>query len=159
MPKASIVQKIKAHLRSVTDLTLLVLKGHLLVEEQINWALSEVMPNPAALDDARLTFSQRIKLLRALNSNEIVDRALGFAERLNTMRNMLAHQLEPAGLEESVKKFVTEVAASMPVQRFEVQGTPNLHVAMCVAYICGLLYAFRHATRIVQSHISAENGG
>jgi hypothetical protein len=161
MTDPPIVEKIKDHLQSITDLTLLVLKAHLLVEEQINWVLNEIFPNGDALDGARLSFHQRVKLLQAINKDELTARVLGFAERLNRLRNTLAHQLEPPGLDGQVEKFVADVAASVPVRLFNVTAHANLHVAMCIGYMCGVLHRFRDAVMMTQEappEVASEGG-
>jgi hypothetical protein len=49
----------------ISNRTLIVLKGHLLMEESVNEFLASLLPNPAALDLAKLNLSTRIRLVRA----------------------------------------------------------------------------------------------
>jgi hypothetical protein len=46
-----------------TDSLLIVLKGHLLIEEQLQKIIEAAVRNPKLIRDARLTFSQRLKLM------------------------------------------------------------------------------------------------
>lgn len=55
-----------AKLPKTDDLTLIVLKGHLLIEELVNFTINGLLPNPAALKSAQLDCYQRIRLLMAL---------------------------------------------------------------------------------------------
>jgi hypothetical protein len=56
-----------------TDLSLLILKGHLLVEEQIDRLITRMCEAPKFLDEARLTFFQKFCLTLALVGKEPVD--------------------------------------------------------------------------------------
>ena len=47
------------------DLALVILKGHLLIEEQIKPIISERVKKPEALSDARLTYYQYICIAEA----------------------------------------------------------------------------------------------
>ena len=84
---------------------LLLLRSHLLVEQQINSALHPVFPGFASLDVGRLTYHQRIQVVRALDGSRKAEDALRFAERLNLLRNRLANQLEPISTEDAIVNF------------------------------------------------------
>lgn len=78
------------------DLTLLVLKGHLLIEEQLNERLKEVARKPDALNKVRLSFSALIQICRALfyGQNRAEEWFWSALVKLNRIRNDLAHRLE-----------------------------------------------------------------
>src|SRR5688572_17947526 len=63
MGKEELMAEVDARFRRLmpktTDLTLLVLKGHLLIEEELQAFLEMSVKEPKALDDARLTFIQK----------------------------------------------------------------------------------------------------
>jgi hypothetical protein len=69
------------------DMTLLVLKGHLLIEEQLEYFLEQATRAPGQLVDARLSYAQKLQLVRALSgmSGEMFD----FAKAINGIRNSL----------------------------------------------------------------------
>src|SRR6476620_4135820 len=54
------------HLDGVTDGVLLVLKGHLLIEENLYAAIEAKCANPDEVEKARLTFFQKLQMVRAL---------------------------------------------------------------------------------------------
>ncbi len=68
-----------------------ILRAHLFVEHYITECLKSINPNLNGLDNARLTFSQKLALLENY-SDEIKDLAVGI-KRLNTIRNRLGHNL------------------------------------------------------------------
>src|SRR5674476_171882 len=50
----------------LVNLELLVLKGHLLVEAELQYFLEAVSRHPNSLEDARLSFIQKVHLVQAL---------------------------------------------------------------------------------------------
>ena len=106
------------HLEPIDDVALLLLRSQLLVEQQINAALQKILPGAVALDVGRLTFHQRIQVMRALDMSRKAEDALRFAERLNSIHNRLAHQLEPVGIGDLAVEFVNDVATAVAI-RFE----------------------------------------
>jgi hypothetical protein len=83
--------------RRSNDFTLVVLKGHLLMEESVNRLLAALLYRPEAIEGANLRFYQKLCLIRALapvGPNGVVFRFADAAEKLNTMRNKLAHHLD-----------------------------------------------------------------
>jgi hypothetical protein len=112
--ETDIVERFRAHLPETKEIALIVLKGHLLVEELINDLLEEELPNPITLRRGRFTFFQRLLILDALipwNTLELRADALSLVEKLNTLRNRLAHHLEPADLNRCIREFLDSSGA------------------------------------------------
>ena len=142
-----VLARVSRHLEPIEDVTLLLLKSHLLVEQQINSALHKIFPGFASLDVGRLTYHQRIQVIRALDGTRKAEDALRFAERLNLVRNRLANQLEPVGIEDAIADIVTEMAASVPMKCNEAIPLDQ-RMAMCIGYICTILHSFEAATSV-----------
>src|SRR6266542_454222 len=81
------------------DITLLVLKGHLLLEEQLDFFLEEFARNPSLLQKARLTFLQKLRLMQAFTGLSMRDELSKFVEQANIVRNQLAHSAEVGELD------------------------------------------------------------
>lgn len=81
------------------DLSLVVLKGHLIIEEMLYAIAQEHCANPAALEKAKLSFAQLHQLVCALSKLPIMDTCSPAIGLLNTIRNQLVHNLEPRELE------------------------------------------------------------
>ena len=92
------------------DFTLLILKGHLLIEEQIQLLLERRLPKAYALKDARLTFYQKICLAEAVIEECQTDRKdiwLWTAlKELNRLRNIIAHNVLATGIEDRMTDFI-----------------------------------------------------
>ena len=90
------------------DPTLVVLKAHLLLEEQLRLLVDERMAKPDALKAAELECNQIICLAEAL-TGDALDQAMWTALRkLNKLRNDLAHQLEPKGMNDRIA-YITKI--------------------------------------------------
>ena len=80
------------------DSILVILKLHLLVEEQVRAFVDERMNNELALKNARLNCNQAICLAEALCSDDIHPNFWEAARKLNRLRNEVAHKIEPEGV-------------------------------------------------------------
>ena len=142
-----VLARILRYLQPLDDITLLLLRSQLLVEQQINAALQKILPGAVSLDIGRLTFHQRIQVMRALDVSRKAEDALRFAERLNSIHNRLAHQLEPTGIDDATAAFVNDVATAISL-KFEDALPLNIRMALCIGYICGVLREIERATGI-----------
>ena len=86
-------QRIKRHLPPLVNLELLVLKGHLLIEEQLQTFLEAISSDPAPLESAHLSFHQKACLVQAMTGLRRTSTGK-FILQLNTLRNRFAHRLE-----------------------------------------------------------------
>ncbi|WP_446809622.1 hypothetical protein ACH50O_20595 [Methylomonas sp. 2BW1-5-20] len=80
------------------DLSLLILKLHLLVEEQVRAFVDERLQNKEALGLAKLECHQAICLAEALCSEGLHPNVWEAARKLNSLRNHIAHNLELKGV-------------------------------------------------------------
>ncbi|MEZ9019380.1 hypothetical protein AB6E79_20890 [Vibrio lentus] len=90
------------------DLMLLVLKGHLLVEQQVRSYVNNHFPNQTALKGVFREASTVITLGRAYcdNQNEEVMQLWDCFAKLNNIRNHMAHNIEHKGLVHKIEDFL-----------------------------------------------------
>jgi hypothetical protein len=108
------IDKAAAILDGITDGTLMILKGHLLLEELLYAAVLYKCPNPAYLENSQLRFFQLLRLVRALYLGPPPEQTGPFNEAafwdaldaLNTPRNRLAHKLEPKDLSALLQRML-----------------------------------------------------
>jgi hypothetical protein len=134
-------ERFRKHLPRSNDLVLITLKGHLLMEEQINCLLDVFLPNPRALDPARPNLFLRLRLVRALLDAGNVDRFLDAAEALNTLRNRFAHHLDHPQIEAYITGFLRLLEGPEEITEFEKEPTAR-RLKRCIAALCGVLYGF-----------------
>lgn len=89
------------------DLVSVVLRGHLVIEELLYYVIQSHFPSPEHLDSARLRFPQLVALARSLEKISVVPAQIWDSLlRLNSLRNSLAHNLEPSNLTKQISDFV-----------------------------------------------------
>lgn len=96
------------------DPTYLVLKAHLLAEEVLFRFIESQAHRPGSLIDARLGFAQLLAVSRSFHRYS-KDDWWGWAalKKLNSLRNLLAHNLEPKDLQDRIVEFSVFVADSI----------------------------------------------
>jgi hypothetical protein len=93
--------------RKEDDLVSVVLRGHLVVEKLLFSAVAAHCVYPRELDSVQFRFPQLVALIRALQKLPAVSNKLWVAlTELNSLRNALAHNLEPHDLSARVERFV-----------------------------------------------------
>jgi len=142
--------RIEAHYPDDADLTLQVLKGHLLVEEILRDIFELLLSDPSALRGDRGTSfecHQIICLVQAMSEHSRGEAWLWFAaKRLNGIRNDLAHNLEPRSLEAKVASLIQFVTHDNPVVKgiLDRLGTPEgMEFKAVILAMCGCLSSLK----------------
>jgi hypothetical protein len=111
---------------------LMVLKGHLLIEEVLNELVEKAVIKQSALRKAKLTFSQVLRLAESIYYRDQASWVWPAADKLNRIRNKMAHSL--AGPEVSI--MISEfVEACIQGQRKEKYDAMDLRMALSCLYI------------------------
>ena len=95
-----------AHLPIVKDPTLVILRGHLLLEELLDEVLKAWLKDPSVLSDTRLTFHQKMKLSKGIISGGRDGFTWKPVDLLNQLRNRISHRLSPHDLELKIDEFL-----------------------------------------------------
>tara|TARA_Y100001963_G_scaffold159828_1_gene265535 strand:+ start:344 stop:859 length:516 start_codon:yes stop_codon:yes gene_type:complete len=120
------------------DLDLWILKGHLLIEEQVNRLIEQGMCDTRYLKEARLSSQQKIKIAQAMTGKGYFEREWDFIESLNSIRNKLAHKVEVDNLESIVDCVIKPFMSS----RFKKSRTKSDRVErfeFCISMTIGIL--------------------
>ena len=108
------------------DMTLVILKGHLLIEEQVRQIISERVKDPRSLEDARLECGQAICMAQALTGNEVDGAVWKSVKKLNKLRNEIAHNSEPKGVHDRIKDFVNSTHSGLGTDEEQARFEMNL---------------------------------
>lgn len=81
------------------EIEIVVLKGHLIIEEMLYSLATKLTQSPKHLDSARLTFKQLCCVVRSLLFLPVMDKGWDAIAVLNQLRNKLSHNLEPKDIE------------------------------------------------------------
>lgn len=86
---------------------LVLLKAHILIEEQVRQIVRERLKNPSALDDARIECYQAICMAQAFFAPDFQPWLWDGLKKLNKIRNDIAHSVELVGLEDRIDHLAT----------------------------------------------------
>ena len=100
---------VEQHLPDGSDQTVLVLKAHLLVEEQLIKLMQASARKPECIDTAKLGFPQKVAITQAFAPVIVPERWFKAALLLNSIRNKLAHQMSPKDLESLERDFTQHI--------------------------------------------------
>ena len=108
------------------DEILLILKLHLLVEEQIRTFVDERLADPSALGKAKFDCHAVICIAEALCSEDIHPNIWEASRKLNSLRNQIAHNLEPKGIHDRMLDICRLVGLpATPKEQREPDGKPT----------------------------------
>jgi len=97
---------------------MIVLKGHLLIEQLLTSLLSHHCDAPDFMRKTGLRFPQKVALLKAMVILPFPDQLWRFLELINQLRNDFSHDPEP-----EVKKHL-EVVRELTDPRIKIGGVP-----------------------------------
>jgi hypothetical protein len=128
-----------SHLES-DNAALIILKGHLVVEERLTAVIEKFVFHPKHLDKARLTFTQKLAIARSLSLDENKNSMWNFCEKLNALRNTLSHSLDGerrAKAMAAVKTAYVAECSGMTVGKHDEDETVMLAgiIALCIGFI------------------------
>jgi hypothetical protein len=140
--------------RRSNDLTLIVLKGHLLMEEAVNRMLAGFLIKPEAIEGANLRFHQKLCLLRALapvGPEGTAFRLFDAAEKLNTLRNRLAHHINHPQIEERAKDFLSLLEDPEGEAEFELEPLAR-RLRRAIVFACASIEGMGEAFTAVRAY-------
>jgi hypothetical protein len=137
--------------RRSNDFTLVVLKGHLLLEESVNRLLAALLHKPEAIEDANLRFYQKLCLIRALTPLGS-DPRLDAAEKLNTIRNRLAHHLDYPQIEAQARDFLSLCEEPEDSEEPDDRETVPLirRLRRAIVFVCAALEGMSAAAKVTR---------
>lgn len=134
-------KRYKKLLPETKDVEVVVLKGHLIVEEMLYAIAEEHCSDVKAFREARLTFAQLLNVTRAMVRLPVLETCAPIIRKLNSLRNQLMHNLEPGGLDERVYELqeLCRVEPDLYPEGYEEPTQPAEVVKGCICYIVGAL--------------------
>lgn len=100
------IARIREHLPDGKDLILLILKGHLLVEEVLDELIAAACPEPQHILDRRTGFAMKARIAQSLSGHLLLRGLWPMVDALNTLRNDLAHNLDSPKLQDRLVTFM-----------------------------------------------------
>ena len=94
MVNEALLARISKFMKQESELELIILKGHLLIEEQLNNILEAARINQSKLGNLELQFFKKVLIANSLCWKSPDDEIWKFMLKINKLRNDLAHQLD-----------------------------------------------------------------
>lgn len=121
--------------------SLVILKGHLLIEESLNFIIENFVHHSEFMNNARLTFYQKLYIARSMSLSEQDNSMWLIIEKINTLRNDFSHRLESDKREAKIQIIVS-------LYKLEMKATENEHdweneeLPIFLAYVISLCIGF-----------------
>lgn len=100
------LERFQSHLVGLTEIDLIILRGHLLLEENLYNIICEFVFHPEFIKKSDISFSQMVSIARSMSLDEENNSIWGLILAINTLRNKIAHELPASS---SVEKHVIKV--------------------------------------------------
>lgn len=139
----SVKLRLMRHL-PVQDLLLIVLKGHLLIEELLYVIVKKAVKHPEFVQRANLRFIQVAYLARAIHYEDRLRPVWDAILSINTLRNTFAHDVEAKKLEGNLRALARAVAGENPEAERNLLANPEKQLRDSIEVICGVLSAIAY---------------
>ena len=126
------------------EIELVVVKGHLLLEEQLTEILRLTInkDNPVGIEiNPNMMFAQKLRLCWARNSSRQTDLFWSGMNQLNKIRNALAHNIEPKGIDSKIKNLTNAI---LPTSGFRPESYKGRELGCCIAWLYIILSTWAH---------------
>jgi len=116
MNPEEILDSLESHLDKYEEIELILLKGHLILEQAINEQLSIHIADKKKLSALNLMFNKKIDLLVALEDRDPISftASVSHLKEINRIRNKLAHQLDFQDYHKDLKTWACAVLGYTP---------------------------------------------
>lgn len=145
----------------VDDITLITIKGHLLIEEVLTRTIALHLFHAEHFLDAKLSFDKKVSLARSLclRKNNLGEWDMIIA--INELRNVLAHNLESPRVRAKLGRLLEltkREAAPGIEEKMKEQGEKAL-IAYACGHVLGLLSQFEADAKTYRLLIHAMDRG
>jgi hypothetical protein len=157
------IDRVSQHLPKGNDLTLVALKGHLLVEKALDEVIATGCVEPQHLEKVEIPFRVKAALARALFGHILWRGVWPLIKSLNTIRNDLAHNLDSPKLQERIIHFLSvrreqapliHDAPQIPIDPSEIADCFRSDVSMLLGQLEGGVIMIRTYSRSAQPPVA-----
>ncbi|NRS90896.1 hypothetical protein HNQ02_003847 [Flavobacterium sp. 7E] len=121
--------------------SLVILKGHLLIEESLNFIIENFVHHSDFMNKAKLTFYQKLNIARSMSVSEQENSMWLLIEKINTLRNDFAHRLESDKRESKIQVILSLYKTEMKSTDFE-DDWENEDLPTFLAFVISLCLGF-----------------
>lgn len=144
-------ERLFAILSDVDELSHILLKGHLLIEELLFRVIADYLNSETYVERARLSFYQKTHLAHAICGDSADPLIWQMIEHINSLRNAMAHNLGALDDERSQQRLrELHGLAIEDLQKDGITAVPELQdkndnakvLKTCVSIVCAYLYGY-----------------
>ena len=138
------------HMPDTDDLSLIVLKGHLLIEEMLIDIRDKLFPHAEYLDSVNINFNQLLHVIRSAIKSKHDHKSWDLIVDFNKLRNKLVHNLEPPKLESLLSQLFNVYSQTQPFDEIQIDknGETELDTARrlknvvidCMQFLMSILF-------------------
>jgi hypothetical protein len=142
----NLFNKIKNTIFKKDDLIVIVLKGHLLIEEQLDLIINNFLPNPNAVNSAKFSFFKKTALAQAICWRRPNDEIWSLIYSINSLRNNFAHNLSSENREEKINEVVrlhANMSINDPDYKNFIKCSNKDQLIYAIVHVLGFLENFR----------------
>jgi hypothetical protein len=138
-----VYESLETELMKQTEIELILLKGHLILEQAVNQHLMLYIDNRKKLDSLNLMFAKKVDLLMALEGEKpnAWQQYASNIKGINKIRNKLAHQLNFKNYHSDLKLWACDVLGYTPktINRSSTfRNTVVKAICFLVAFLIGV---------------------
>ena len=116
MNSEKVFDALENHLKDTDEIEVILLKGHLILEQVLNELLSVYIKSEKNLNSLSLLFSKKLDLIIALQDGEhFLKSEIKHLREINRIRNKLAHKLDFYKYHDDLKVWACAVVGYKPV--------------------------------------------
>lgn len=140
---------IRSNIIEITEIELLILKGHILVEYTLNNFIKKVAFNGHSFKETKFTFSQKMHFVETLSA--ITSNTIRLIEIFNKLRNQIAHKLK---YDEETLKLFLDTSASFEIYDKKLLEQPLIvRVRAAISLMCTSINFGVVALKVLQDNI------
>lgn|GEM_PF-1188608 len=119
----------------------LILKGHLLAEEEMLNYIKRAIPNPIPIIEGRFSFYQLVQIVEAMRPPGAEPWLWESLRNLNSLRNEMAHNLQPQGFDRKAKELARIVGRHASLDFISTKDSQKETLRSAITLIVGSVYA------------------
>jgi hypothetical protein len=106
-------------LDGISDLELIILKGHLILEVLVDEVINNFLSKESTINCLNLSYSKKIKLMYLLSKDDYkdTDKINIYLIEINQIRNKLAHNYKFSEEKSGISKWANNVLSDFPVNK------------------------------------------
>lgn len=133
----------KKILFEIKDLDLLILKGHLLIEELMTKTIEKLVFHPKYLNKIQLSYTNKIYISRSISWSHVDNSTWHIIEKVNKLRNEVSHSLSSPKIHQLLRELKNLYNSEIPDKNLHWSEDDDIKgIRFTVVFCIGFLLSF-----------------